>query len=570
MNGILGLTFCLFLSGILNALANENSVEVYPGPPGIQSSPQYTTTIIQDGISYSSFVYQNQNPAFLLDGSRSTIVNAASTQEKSTAWTSFSFSGSPVTVQITNSKVFTAARVLPSWRKLKVTISENGTQASFPMPDTVQVAVDFCYASDGCATDLEWDTSNPMLVFANPPQPLAQTSDIQAVSGSNSPPAPLTSTQTGIHFAPGVYNLGSTPFLLGTGQEAVLDGGAYVNGFFAIKPGASGITVRGRGILSGEKTIQSTCHPPGSLTAFCPNEISAPAGTSHLTIDGITIIDSPNIAIEDFGTQNSVVNVKEITWLGNEGGIQIGGPGSLSQPDTGSSIRASFFKVGDDNFILGSSNLLIEGCTVWHLSNASVFEIGVNGHSAVSNVQVLNTDVVRAETASVGRTNAIFAAQLAGDSSRTGFEFNNIHIENSDFQLFQMAISPSIWSTPGDNSLGSISGFSFKNIDVADTQKLPSLFQSYDLVHQISDITFDKLTVNGLAVNSPSITFNANRIPSLPGTTFSGLLWRSSSQPKNFQVSVFSGAGLSNNPTTLALNSAAIPPGALVPALGDF
>src|SRR5580692_12930354 len=88
-------------------------LEVYPGLPGIAPSPQYSVQLTQDASSYNSFVYQNQNPAFLLDGQPSGI-RTSSSLEKSTAWTTFSFTGSPVTVQITNNKPFTSARILPS------------------------------------------------------------------------------------------------------------------------------------------------------------------------------------------------------------------------------------------------------------------------------------------------------------------------------------------------------------------------------------------------------------------------------------------------------------------------
>src|SRR5271155_5392938 len=94
--------------------AAETSVlEVYPAPRGISPSAQYSVELGQNGQTERFFVYQSQNPGFLANGQPSEITTS-SILEKSTSWTTFSFSGAPFTVQITNHKPFTAARILPS------------------------------------------------------------------------------------------------------------------------------------------------------------------------------------------------------------------------------------------------------------------------------------------------------------------------------------------------------------------------------------------------------------------------------------------------------------------------
>jgi hypothetical protein len=138
--------FCQMARG-----AAESSVlEVYPGPSGISSSPQYSVQLVQNGHTKSSFAYQSQNPGFLANGEPSGITTS-STLEKSTAWTTFSFSGAPVVVQITNSKPFTAARILPSHWQIVPTIA--GNVVSFSVSNPGNLAVGFCYVADGCRTD---------------------------------------------------------------------------------------------------------------------------------------------------------------------------------------------------------------------------------------------------------------------------------------------------------------------------------------------------------------------------------------------------------------------------------
>ena len=87
------------------AAAPTPTLQTDPVAAGITPSPQYTVQLSQNGAAASSFVYQVQNPGFLSNGQPSGI-SSSSTLEQSTAWTSFSFSGS-VTVQVSNASPFT-------------------------------------------------------------------------------------------------------------------------------------------------------------------------------------------------------------------------------------------------------------------------------------------------------------------------------------------------------------------------------------------------------------------------------------------------------------------------------
>lgn len=118
-----------------------------PCPIGISPSPQYSVQLVQNGQTKSSFAYQSQNPGFLSNGEPSGITTS-STLEESTAWTTFSFSGAPVVVQITNSKPFTAARILPSHWQIVPTIT--GNVVSFSVSSPGNLAVDFGYLADSC------------------------------------------------------------------------------------------------------------------------------------------------------------------------------------------------------------------------------------------------------------------------------------------------------------------------------------------------------------------------------------------------------------------------------------
>lgn len=505
-----------------NPPVRVESVTVYPEPSDISPSPQYSVQVIQNDHSYDSFVYQTQNPGFTngqLNGQPT-----SSTKEQSTAWTSFSF-GDSVTISVTNQEPFTAARVLPSHERIPVTV--DGSTIRFTIRHPGQYAVDFCTSGSTC-TESNVDLRNPLLVFANP---------LEAdVPQANKP---------GIHyFGPGVHDLGTTPYVIQSGEVVYLAGGAYVKGFFQVANGASHWAIRGRGILSGENLQKGECDPN------CPPMISAPNETLGY-VEGVTLIQSPiyNIALggynrtfnsgkDNTATRNVVDNVKVIAWHGNTDGVAA----AYGSDDPGSILRDSFFKVGDSAIHLNSSNLRVSGCTIWQLQNAAPFEIsdtmGGNLNINVHDVVVENSDVIRTEQAFESMEAAVFSAHQGGKGALRHYLFDDLRVENASFRLFSLAVRPSPWSKK-NGELAGIDDLLFRNIQVVDAQKLPNLLQSYDPQHQLSHLRFENVVVAGAALpEHPAVTFNANRTMSLSGNVTYAPLWRNAQNPTEFLAQV--------------------------------
>lgn len=545
---VLAVSFLQLFSGHLaySQMPTQPSFEVFPAPPewGIPQSPQFKVTLLQNGKELDSPVYLTQKPS------------QAPTPpfESTTAWTSFATNG-PVTVRVQNqnpnSKVpFYSARILPSHARIVPTLSggnqkDGYTVVSFTMigAGPQQVSVEFCYTPgvSSCdeTTEILSDITNPLLVFANPlsdniPRVLPLGRTLYASPGNSV--QPLGDDEM-VYFGPGVYDLGPNPYVLANGKQAFLAGGAYVSGMFAI---GHGVTISGLGILSG-KTVSGdeVC-----TQTPCPMMIDGSNVTGKVTINGITIVDLPYYNIKLSGAVNTVSNIKVISWLANTDGISPGS-GTLSN---------SFFKTGDDAIKLYSSNLTVSGCTMWQLGNAAPFEMGVNLSEDVTKVTVENCDVIRTEWIYPNRSNAVISAAFGGNAKGSYYTFRDIRVENTNpagfkgaglvFQLFKLAVIPNPWSAieVGNNSLGSISNVTFSNIQVTDQTTLPNLFQSFDLQHQVSGITFDNVTVLGQTLPQPTPTFNANRNFSLSGTVFSNILWRSASESTLFLADVFPGA----------------------------
>jgi len=538
------------------AQANLSSgLQVDRTPSGIIPSSQYTVRVSQQDSWISSFVYQVQNPGFLPNGQPSGI-SSSSTLEHATSWTSFSFAGS-VTVQVTNANSFISARILPSHAQIIPTVT--GNTISFMLDQPGQYAVDFCATAETCTEANDTDLTNPMLVFANPiepntPNPLAANvlrvaPGLSVLSGAALPQ--LSGFQNTLYFGPGVYDLGLTPLTIDSDQTVYLAAGAYVKGFLAFKTKARNATIRGRGILSGENLPKAQC--PGT-PAGCPDMVSSKGNVQNLLVEGITFIQSPfyNVSING-GSGNTVDNVKVIAWLGNSDGIQA----SYGAQDTGSVIENSFVKNGDDSIKITASNLLVQNCVVWKLNNAAAFEIGAGIGTDVTNITVRDSDVIRGEYNWPNTSDAVFSANQGGSGNLSNYTFEDIRVENENWQLFRIQVVPSNFQS--DNTqLGSISGLTFSNIQATDAQEFPPIFRGFNLAHQVSDVNFNDVVIGGAPAPSPAVTLDANRNMSYAGNTVGDLLFRNQSNPTEFEIPVFSLA-TATNPLQFSLFSISQP-----------
>jgi hypothetical protein len=543
----LALTICLtgYAGGATTASAFPDQAQSNPHgglqvdltPAGIVPSSQYTVRLSQSNSWISSFVYQVQNPRFLPNGQPSGITSS-STLEHATSWTSFSFTGS-VTVQVTNAKSFTSARILPSHAQIIPTVI--GNTVSFTLDQPGQYAVDFCATGETCIEANDTDLINPMLVFANPietdaPNPFAANVSrvapgLSVPSGGATPQ--LSGFQNTLYFGPGIYDLGFTPLTIDSYQTVYLAAGAYVKGFLAFKTKARNATIRGRGILSGENLPKAQCI---GTPAGCPDMVSSKGNVQNLMVEGITFIQSPfyNVSING-GSGNTVDNVKVIAWLGNSDGPQA----SYGAQDTGSVIENSFVKNGDDSIKITASNLLVQNCVVWKLNNAAAFEIGAGIGTNVTNVIVRNSDVIRGEYNWPNTSDAVFSANQGGSGNLSNYTFEDIRVENENWQLFRIQVVPSNFQS-GNTQLGSISGLTFSNIQATDVQEFSPIFRGFNLAHQVSDVNFNDVVIGGVPAPSPTITLDANRNMSYVGNTVGDLLFRNQNGPTEFEIPVFS------------------------------
>ncbi len=422
------------------------TVVTYPGPEGVEESSHYAVTVQQGGAAHSSFVYEVN---------RQQESNASLT----TSWTTFSFSGT-VTVAVTRLDGAAIARceVLPSSYDIVTEVSDNTCSFELDRPRKVSV-------------ELDRDTTHPMLVFAD-----ALETDV-----------PDPDDPDVLYFGPGTHDIGDT--VLTSGQTVYIAGGAVVYGRLQVgSPDAMaderGITVRGRGILSGEG------YPHGSTNY---DHLINFWGARETLIDGITLVQSPLYNILIYGADSVVRDTKLISWWYSTDGIYVGNGGGL--------VEDCFVKVNDDAFKLYDSDTTVRDTVIWQLDNGAPFQMSWNMPTDNQGFVVQNIDIIRMEHRTDQINLAAVDAVHGGSGHMSGYLFEDIRIENADWRAFYLTLQRNDFSPP-DNEMGQISDVTFRNINVSGALSQPNEIFGWDAYHRVSDVTFQNLKINGNLITS--------------------------------------------------------------------
>ena len=570
------LTFLLLGFSLAALSATAAALVTYPAPTGVPPSSLYSVTVSQLGSSRASFVYTVNNIGLAQFNWEQHAWNNST--ELTTAWTSFDFQDpgatftapgiAPVTVHVsmavpTPAYKSPAVRVLPSASKIapsSVKQVGNRYEVSFQVNFATQYSVEF-YDAASPPDFGTWVPENPLLIFANPVEAYAPNPAAKNVlvlhPGETIPASGAWGSQDGapvntLYFSPGVYDLASVSSAVGDGiyvlhsnQTVYIAGGAYVKGAFVSCPtptrctDAANITIRGRGILSGENfhrpnngaSFESLADDLPGLIQLQGTDIADKTfqGQRNAVIEGLTLIQAPFDNIYLGGIDNWVNNVKLISWYPSTDGIKAGSDYTIAgveHPGNGV-VENSFLKDGDDSIHLYSSGLRVNNVVIWQSKNASPFQFGSGNSGNIDDVQVINSNVIHTEWVWPNAPNAVFDANLGGTGAKgydRGYTFDEIHVENSAWQLFRLTISPTIWQF-GNTQLGSLSNLKFHNIFVSDKQSLPDIFMGYDREHPIRNVTFDNVIVAGQAQSRPHIAFDANRFMSLSGDIITEPIW---------------------------------------------
>lgn len=507
-----------------NITPEANNLYAYPPvPAGAPLSPQYQAWASTNTTLYPLPVYETANPSNV-----GLLTSDAVSLFK--AYTSFAMSGT-VTVAVFNPDPFTSARVLPTAKG--VVGLTTGQTFTFTLSEPGQYAIDWCFTGDPCV-ESNVNLTYPIFIYADAIADLVPSPVVGGVVPSNVyAPAPgvvsslaLATGQDTVYFGPGTYTFGTSPFVLDTDQTAYLAAGAFVLGAFTTTTTVTNFNIVGQGVVSGAFTTK--CN---NTNSYCPYLISVAAGVTACTawIQGIIYVDAPlqnNALTCILGTV--IENVKAVAWHGNTDFVGMG-PNSV--------LRYSFVSVGDTAIHLANSNVTMHDLVIWHLSNYGLFStLGGNSNVLVYNIYIIRTEW-KAGTQTNNRQGAIVSSFYGLSRGTSNITFNNVYVENSNWQLFKMVQMP----FGGQIFMGTPwTGLTFSNFFVTDAQQFAPMLLTENPVSPWTDVAFSNIVVAGQVIDSTLVVgYNQNRPMSLEGNLQYQMLLQSSSDPTLFQVMNF-------------------------------
>lgn len=393
---------------LLFLIEAQAQLNVYPALPGNKlESGDYTIRVQQNGGNYeSSYVYEyqknNGNNATTNDPYNISNNGKVNALTDSNHWTCFSFGGNPVTVEIAKlSGSISECKVFPKRYNLSATYSGGKAYITIPNPNKK------------IYLEIDGNIEQPLFIFADK----LETN------------VPSPSDPNVVYFAAGIHDLGLNYTPPSNISAIYIAGGAYVTGNIYTN-NRDNLTVRGRGILSGEGT-QFRINGGVSAHIFFDG-----GNSDNCKVEGITIMKPIHYHLLSRG-QFDVDNVKCFSMNNTTDGWGAGyGSGNPS------SCINSFFKVNDDVWKLYGDNFVIQDNVVYQQTNGHVFQFGWGGQES-QNSQIDRIDIVRSsETESTypaGEGHPIIGWANANTGKiQTGHIFNDIVVENGISRVFDI------------------------------------------------------------------------------------------------------------------------------------
>ncbi len=372
------------------------------------------------------------------------------------SWASFSVA-SPVKVRVTASEGrIQRARILPSSKNIAVEVREGA--AYFTLRESGQFYL-----------EINGESKHPLFLFADPPE-------------SN---LPATDDGSVIYFGPGEHHLGDQFVEPRAGQTVYIAAGAVVHGRIRLI-NAPGVAIRGRGILRGRHLPGN---PPDTYTV--PHAIEADQASTGVTVEGITIVESPHYQILLRGADCVVRNVKLLGWWFGTDGIGIG-PRGL--------VEDSFLRCNDDALKLYHSGMVVRRCVIWQMENGAPFQLSWNMNPDNAGFRVSDIDIIAVDHNQDANNRAIFNSIHGGRAHLSDYLFENIRIENARFRLLMLQVKKTKWARAKE--WGRLSNIVLRNISAEGPFSKGSVISSDHPAGRIDNVVFDNVRVAGKPVTN--------------------------------------------------------------------
>ncbi|XP_071107376.1 uncharacterized protein [Haliotis cracherodii] len=204
-----------------------SDVIVYPATPGLAPSDKFSINVTQTG--------QEPNRLFVyISTSDHRSSPPREPPGRSMSWTSFAFTGAPVTVEVHAPKDFHNCLVRPSSYGYQCKRTNPNTASFTVLHNTRMMSIEFDYDYGLGVRDI----TDKLFVFADPPEV-----DVP------SPSDPYV-----LYYGPGIHNF-STSLTVGPEiRQVYIAPGAYIRGGFQLPHGE--VRMHGRGVISYENFVR--------------------------------------------------------------------------------------------------------------------------------------------------------------------------------------------------------------------------------------------------------------------------------------------------------------------------
>ena len=320
-------------------------------------------------------------------------------------------------------------------------------------------------------------------------------------------------------------------------QQVYIEGGAVVIGAIAAT-GVENVKVSGHGILDGSlNNPRSTGIKPmfpaenGYTVTPTYQRFVEFIDSKNITIEGLILTNSTTWQVVPINCENvAIQGLKLISDNPSDDGIDIVRSRKVRVSDC-------FIRVKDDCVAVKAhlnypdhvivDDVLVEKCVFWNAAWGNGLEIGFELLcSEVKNIIFRDCDIIHVESG------AVFSIHNSDKAVVKNVLFENIRVEDARQKLFDLAIFRSRYCTDGsrdeeyirNNYLhgvwdgvlivppdkkdyhaqfrGKIENIQFKDIFVEGIFPF-SVLVGYDETHNISNVVFTNIVVNGQKINSP-------------------------------------------------------------------
>ena len=460
---IIGTVFAM--GGLLTASA---VVTVYPAGKDIPLSEAYSVSVRQAGsdkwLPVDIYPVKLQHMRFE-NGKVSNSVEKAS-------MCYFDFDGSVEVRVISNSLRVKSARVRPLSYGIAPAISGDTLTFSLDRPRNLSIEVN-------------GDLFRNLHLFANP------------IDTHRPTPKQIRKDKNLMYFAPGVHKFPGDSLNIPSNTTVYVDGGALVQARL-ITDGTHDVKFYGRGMIMPE--------PRGEGVYI--------KRAKNIEADGIIVTQIP-VGGSDSVT---VTNVKSLSSYGWGDGMNVFASNNVT-------YRDCFCRNSDDcstvyatrkGFRGGCDNILMENSTLW-ADVAHPIMIGLHGSATeigldapadtIQNVTYRNLDILDHQEMQKDYQ-GVFGISCGDNNIVRDILFDNIRVE--DFrrgQLINIRVvsNDKYCKAPG----GGVHGVTFRDVCYNGNNASTSIIAGYDANREVTGLTFENLTVNGMKIT--------DKMPGKPG-----------------------------------------------------